>query len=162
MSPEIAAWIWKFEFIPIIMKKLLLPLAFCCIGCATAKLPTPSGRPQIAIHNVDWKRASVAIAAYNFEKGREIDRAEPGELVLYDAVHAEDGTEQVRSKTVYQIVPSGDSLVIASHRFLTSDLDNDAIDEALDRATLEIQQRELQEIARELQESAIAETGRAR
>ena len=144
------------------MKKLLLPLAFCVIGCASAKLPTPTGRPMIAVRNVDWKRASVAIASYNLEKGREIDRAEPGELVLYDAVTTPDGAEQVRSKTLYQIESAGDSLVIHSHRFLTSDLDNDAIDEALDRATLEIQQKELQEIARELEHPAIAQPARER
>jgi hypothetical protein len=112
---------------------------------------------MIAVRNVDWKRASVAIAAYNLEKGRQIDRAEPGELVLYDAVSSSDGGEQVRSKTVYQIVPEGDSLVIASQRFVTSDLDNEEIDEALDEPTLQIQQRELQEIARELSGEAIAQ-----
>src|ERR1051325_5405655 len=133
------------------MKRLLLPIALCLVGCAAPKLSTPTGRPMIAVRNVDWKRASVAIAAYNFEKGRDIDRAEPGELVLVDAVKSQDGSEQVRSKTLYQIIPSGDSLVIASHRFLTSDLDNDAIDKSLDRATLEIQQQELQEIARSLE-----------
>jgi hypothetical protein len=92
-----AAWNWKSfsrkDNDTIVMKKLLLPLAFCAIGCASAKLPTPTGRPMVAVRNVDWKRASVAIAAYNFEKGREIDRAEPGELVLYDAVKSPDGSE---------------------------------------------------------------------
>jgi hypothetical protein len=139
------------------MKRLLLPLALCLAGCAAAKLPTPTGRPMVSVRNVDWKRVSVAIAAYNFEKGRDIDRAEPGELVLFDAVTAPDGTEQVRSRTKYEIVGVGDSLVIHSHRYLTSDLDNDAIDEALDRATLEIQQQELLEIARSLEQNSIAQ-----
>jgi hypothetical protein len=139
------------------MKRLLLPVALCLAGCSAVKLPTPTGRPMVALKNVDWKRASVAIAAYNFEKGRDIDRAEPGELVMYDAVTNPDGAEQVRSKTKYEIVNAGDSLLIHSHRYLTEDLDNEALDEALDRATLEIQQQELQEIARSLEAPAISQ-----
>jgi hypothetical protein len=139
------------------MKRLLIPFAIFCVGCSAAKLPTRSGGPMVAIRNVDWKRASVAIASYNLEKGREIDRAEPGELVLYDAVRSQDGSDEVRSKTVYQFTSEGDSLVIASHRFVTSDLDNESEDEMLDEPTLQIQQQELQEIARQIQQPSIAQ-----
>ncbi|MDP4198564.1 MAG: hypothetical protein Q8922_00490 [Bacteroidota bacterium] len=149
------------------MRKLLLPLAACSgilVGCASGHLTTPSGHPEIAVRNADWKRASIAIAEYNLSKGREFDHVNPNELVLYEAVHGSDGTDEIHSKTVYTILPRNDSLVIESHRFFTSDLDDEAVSEALDQATLDLEQQELAEIARMMESNSqgeIASPGRA-
>lgn len=152
------------------MTKQALPLALVAVGsilggCSSARVNTASGRPEVSVGNADWKRASVAIASYNLSKGRQLDRANPNELVLYEAVPQTDGTEQVRSKIIYTIARRNDSMIIASHRFLTADLDDESADEAMDQATLELEQQELSEIAQimaqQIQERAIASPERS-
>jgi hypothetical protein len=126
-------------------------------GCSSSgRLATPSGRPEITVPSADWRRASVAIAAYNLSKGRELDQTRPNELVLYEAVPSHDGSEQVTSKIVYLLVPRNDSLTIISHRFVTNDLDEENPDEAADQATLDAEQQELQQIARTLLSGSVS------
>jgi hypothetical protein len=138
--------------------RLLFPIAALAMGgCATSgHLNTHSGHPEIAVKNRDWKAASVAIAAYNLSKGREIDKTKPDRLVLYEAVPASDGKLQVTSKVVYGLTQRNDSLIISSQRFVTDDLDDETADEATDQPTLDAQQQELDEIARMLVEPVSA------
>jgi hypothetical protein len=129
-----------------------LLLAGSCLflsACAGGgRLNTSTGKPLIALTKADWKRASVAIADYNLSKGRQLDVVRPNEIVLYEAVPAPDGAEQVTTKTIYTISSVNDSLLISSSRFQTDDLDDDSPAELNDQATLDAQQLELAEIAR--------------
>jgi hypothetical protein len=123
-------------------------------SCAPAgRLDTPSGQPRIAVHGADWKSVSVAIANYNLSKGRKLDLATQNGLVLYDAAPSivgdasSEGAEQVTSKTVYEYTFFPDSVIISSHRYWTSDLDDTTATEASDQATYDAEQQELSEIA---------------
>jgi hypothetical protein len=130
---------------------ILLLIGSCLFLSACAgggRLNTSTGRPLIALTKADWKRASVAIADYNLSRGRQLDVVRPNEIVLYEAVAAPDGKEQVTTKTVYTMSSVNDSLLISSSRFSTDDLDDDSPSELNDQATLDAQQQELTEIAR--------------
>jgi hypothetical protein len=123
-------------------------ILFIFIGCSPAiHLATPSGRPQVAVHEASWKTVSIAIADYNLSKGRKLDQVRPDEIVLYEATPSSDGSEQVTSKTIYNLFVFQDSIVIFSHRFVTADLDDENSEEANDQATYDAEQQELASIA---------------
>jgi hypothetical protein len=121
-------------------------------GCApSGRLDTITGQPRVAVHGANWKSVSVAIADYNLSKGRKLDRATRNELVLYEAAPASDGAEEVTSKTVYDYTFLPDSVIISSHRYWTSDLDDTTVSEASDQATYDAEQQELSEIAKAIE-----------
>lgn len=131
-----------------ITKLALSGIPLLLIGCAPAThLTTPTGKPEIAIRDANWKTASVAIAEYNLSNGRKLDQVSADEIVLYEAVASSDGTEQITSKTVYVLVPTHDSVIIFSHRYFTDDLDDSNVSEADDQATYDAEQQELSAIA---------------
>ena len=117
------------------------------------------GPPRIAVHGAiiahhAWKRVSLAIAEYNLSKGRKLDLATPNELVLYEAIPSPDGGEQVTSKTVYDYTIFPDSIIITSHRYRTSDLDDTTVTEADDPASCNAEQQELAEIAERIEQAS--------
>jgi len=131
------------------MNKVSVLIGSCLFlsACAGAgRLNTPTGKPFIGMRQVNWKQASVAIADYNFSKGRQLDVVKPNEIVLYDAVPGADGKEEVTSKTVYTLATNQDSLLISSHRYQTDDLEDNSPSELDDQASLDAQQQELTEI----------------
>ncbi len=150
------------------MKRIVLfGLLLSIVGCSgSGHLNTPSGKPQLTLRQEKVKdlssivkELSVAIASYNLSKGRELDQVRPNELVLYDAVKSADGSEQITSKTVYSFAIVGDSLTVFSRRYLTDDLDDATASEADDQATYDLEQQELQEIARNVISRAASEGG---
>ena len=104
------------------------------------------------LHRHDWKEAAVAIASYNLSKGRELDRTMRDRMVLYEGVRTADGEQRITSKIIYSFLKQNDGIIISSTRFRTDDLDDDSASEALDQASLDVQQQELQEIAKTLDE----------
>ncbi|HZK76810.1 MAG TPA: hypothetical protein VFD13_07875 [Candidatus Kapabacteria bacterium] len=128
-------------------------------GCAPSA-HFNSSQPRIAVHGADWRSVSVAITEYNLSKGRKLDLATPNELVLYDAAASivgdtsPDGAEKITCKTVYCYTFLSDSVIIASHRFQTSDLDDTTSAEADDSATYLAEQQELSEIAKRIEQPA--------
>ncbi|HET6402690.1 MAG TPA: hypothetical protein VFH95_15000 [Candidatus Kapabacteria bacterium] len=122
-------------------------------GCAPA-IHLDSGHPRIAVHGANWKSVSVAITEYNLSKGRKLDLATPDELVLYEAIPSPDGGEKVTSKTVYDYTIFPDSVIISSHRYRTSDLDDTTTLEADDPATCDAEQQELAEIAKRIEQAS--------
>jgi hypothetical protein len=143
---------------------VIAPLVVLICGCASSgKLNTRSGRAEVMIPTIDWKQATIAIAVYNFSKGRELDETRPNEIVLYEAVPSESG-EQITSKLVYSLIPVGDGILITSRRFVTDDLDENNPNELADQATLDAEQQELQQIAHTIlaQNSSDVESSRGR
>ena len=135
------------------MKRLLLlTLGIGLWGCSSSKSLENFGTPHIVVRNANWEKISVAIAAFNFAKGRKLDLARPNELVLYDVQPDTSGSARlpIISKTVYEYAFSADSVVISSHLFRTHDLDDTSVAEDNGTATLLQEQNELSEIARSM------------
>jgi hypothetical protein len=98
----------------------------------------------------------VAIAEYNLDHGRHLDETRRNEIVTFDGVKSNDGSVDVRSKTVYRFIESGDSVTVVSTRLMTNDLDDEDVSAAEDQPTLDEQQAELEQIVRQLTENVEA------
>jgi hypothetical protein len=123
------------------------------MACASnGHLMTSSGKPEVRISRTYLRQLPVAIASYNMNNGRHLDEAKRDAIVTYDGVKTADGMIEVRSKTIYRIIDTGDSIVVTSTRLMTDDLDDENAEVALDQPSLDEQQQELDQIIARLRQ----------
>lgn len=142
-----------------IAASVALAASAALVGCAqNGHLTTNSGKPEVRVSRSWLKRLPVAIASYNMNNGRHLDEAKRDAVVTFDGVKTADGAIEVRSKTIYNIVDNGDSVLVTSTRLMTDDLDDTDADEALDQPSLEEQQQDLNRIISRLALDIAADT----